>query len=825
MSGPNKYQFQEDVIKCPLCTKHYNIPRILPCLHTFCSDCLAKHIQESLQKAPEDHGDKLNSKTTITSPVRKGTNQNVPHGPNHLKLPNTGAAGPKGPNTKKQLQTTNGAQRSNSNIKGSLEPEAKKGDASPIHQSSSLKTAPSQSGLKSPNENASVTTVGKSKQQHESANNNIGSQGQKSPTVDLITKVPHDGALQQTRVKGFSCPCCKKFATTPKLPTTTPDKWSEMFPENIMIADLVDLHTLKLGTRLCDPCKRNKISSQVNSYCKNCRDALCESCAKTHRGLRSCKNHKVLATSEFAEAINLLKVEEDLCKQHDGKAIEHYCYTHNILCCSQCITENHRKCERVTPVEEIVKTSREKNEIGTLHNAINKYKGYVDLILKDRSSLIKQLENKKSKLMEEFVNVKNHIISQLEKMDKDLKKILDSTHRSETKKIKTETDKFRELLSALVNTNEMLVVADHHGSNSQLIEMIEKIKAECEYYEESMSIFGSRMRIVDYDIALDTSLQQVINRLNQFGRIDVNTTPSKLPPAPKLAATLGLQSATTKMKAVKPKYTLDGKHANEIGEFCARFVEDMQDCWFTGARFLFDGRILLADRTNRKLKLFTSNFQPVQELQLSSKPWDLTQISDKEVAVTLPAECRIQFVSIEASCISQSRSISTDEPCFGVCYADGKILTVTYDGDPPNLKILSLTGKELTYVSVDDDGFALFSKPVYVACNPKADQIFVSDERMGCVVNLKESGELNFNYSALDLGHAAGITLDADGNIYVCGNTSNSVHVLSPSGEKVKVLVTGDSISYPRAVAFEPREMKLLVTQGDKDIVKVYSLA
>lgn len=242
-------------------------------------------------------------------------------------------------------------------------------------------------------------------------------------------------------------------------------------------------------------------------------------------------------------------------------------------------------------------------------------------------------------------------------------------------------------------------------------------------------------------------------------------------------------------------------------------------------RFLPDGRIILADRTNRKLKMFTSNFMPITDLNLSSKPWDVTLVNDKEVAVSLPAECRIQIVSIDGSYLTLTRSISTDEPCFGLCYSDGKFLTVTYDGDPPNLKILSPTGQELTYVCVDDDGFTLFSKPVYVTCTPKVDQIYVADERLGCVVKLKETGELNFSYSALDLGHAAGIALDNGGNIYTCGPSSNSVHVISPSGERVKVLVTGESISYPRAVAYEPREKKLLVTQGDKDVVKVYSLA
>jgi len=630
----------------------------------------------------------------------------------------------------------------------------------------------------------------------------------------------------QTGSKGFPCPCCKKFVTTPQLPKTSPEKWPELFPESNILADLVDLHTLKSGTRECDPCKKSKKSSKVHSYCKNCRDALCEPCATTHKGLRSCKDHKVLATSQFAEAISTLKVEEEFCPLHEGKVIERYCHTHSALCCSQCMAEIHRNCEKTNPLEEAAKKVKESGDEKTLDSALAKYKEHLSVVLKDRTGLIKRLDTKKGKLMDEFIGVKKHIVAQLEKMEKDLKTVLDATHKQETKRIKYEVDKCKELQSAVVNTKESLALAVHHGSNSHIVSTTENVRKECEYYEESLGILGSKLRNVDYDIHLDHSLQQVMKRLDQFGRVDVNTTPAKLPPHPKIvAAALGAQSSSTKGKAVKPTFTLAGKSANEIGEFCARFEEDTQDCWFTGALFLSDGRILLADRTNRKLKLFTSNFNPITELALSSKPWDVTSISDKEIAVSLPAECRIQFVSVDGNYMGLTRSISTDEPCFGVCHTQGKILTVTYDGDPPNMKILSTTGKELTYVCVDDDGFALFSKPVYVTCTNNASQIYVSDERLGCVVSLKETGELNFAYSAMDLGNAAGLALDNEGNIYVCGATTNSVHVVSPNGDRVKVLVTGEHVSYPRAVAFEPKEKKLLVTQGNQEIVKVYSVA
>ena len=46
----NYESFSSDLLNCPICYETFKNPRILPCLHTFCEECLEKHIQnDSMQ--------------------------------------------------------------------------------------------------------------------------------------------------------------------------------------------------------------------------------------------------------------------------------------------------------------------------------------------------------------------------------------------------------------------------------------------------------------------------------------------------------------------------------------------------------------------------------------------------------------------------------------------------------------------------------------------------------------------------------------------------------------------------------------------------------
>ena len=42
-------EFLEEILKCPICKCQIKDPRILPCYHSFCLNCLRQHIENGLQ--------------------------------------------------------------------------------------------------------------------------------------------------------------------------------------------------------------------------------------------------------------------------------------------------------------------------------------------------------------------------------------------------------------------------------------------------------------------------------------------------------------------------------------------------------------------------------------------------------------------------------------------------------------------------------------------------------------------------------------------------------------------------------------------------------
>ena len=104
--------------------------------------------------------------------------------------------------------------------------------------------------------------------------------------------------------------------------------------------------------------------------------------------------------------------------------------------------------------------------------------------------------------------------------------------------------------------------------------------------------------------------------------------------------------------------------------------------------------------------------------------------------------------------------------------------------------------------------------------------MFISYSMAGTVVCCLTNGKIVFQYKDTDLKTPSDLSVDDDGNIFVCGTSSNTVHVLTSAGKKHKTLLSSkDGISDPTTVSFRPSDETLVVCCRDNDKIFIYKVS
>ena len=259
-----------------------------------------------------------------------------------------------------------------------------------------------------------------------------------------------------------------------------------------------------------------------------------------------------------------------------------------------------------------------------------------------------------------------------------------------------------------------------------------------------------------------------------------------------------------------------------VGQFNVRLPEDSHVCGLKGATFLQDGRIILADYDNQSVKLFDSKLYRGDHLRLSSGPWDVAVTGKKEVAVTLPFESKIQFVSISET-IKATRAIKMEMDCYGLVCRDQELIVVCNDYlIGPAVQVVSLTGRVKQTIDTDRNGSRILSDPYYLTVTQTGKLIYVADKDR--IVCMDRHGNVASVYQDTSLCSTRGIDMDNEGNLYVCGYMSNNVYQITMHGIDFRCLMNKEEVYDPWSVKFNENNGTIMITCDASDTIKVFSL-
>ncbi|KAH3738371.1 hypothetical protein DPMN_045005 [Dreissena polymorpha] len=106
---------------------------------------------------------------------------------------------------------------------------------------------------------------------------------------------------------------------------------------------------------LCSACEDKKLEISADNICGSCVKFYCQSCIHLHRQLFT--NHSTHGRGNMKKWPVAKTVEDFLlkCDVHKEENLAMFCKDHCKLCCNNCAFLNHRQCQTVMILSDLVK--------------------------------------------------------------------------------------------------------------------------------------------------------------------------------------------------------------------------------------------------------------------------------------------------------------------------------------------------------------------------------------------------------------------------------------------------------------------------------------
>ena len=196
----------------------------------------------------------------------------------------------------------------------------------------------------------------------------------------------------------------------------------------------------------CDPCNRGDENSPATKWCLDCEDALCIVCVKAHKVSKASMSHHVIDIEAISTLSGEVLTTQEKCSRHPDFIMDFFCNQHHLICCRNCMSEEHRSCDQVMPLEMASSNARTsslfhdisegmKDVHVTLKTSVQnrqqnrdrmkiEEKTIVRQISAFKASLIKKLDELENSTILEMYTASRDSICQMEREESELKKSL-----------------------------------------------------------------------------------------------------------------------------------------------------------------------------------------------------------------------------------------------------------------------------------------------------------------------------------------------------------------------------------------------------------------
>lgn len=126
-------------------------------------------------------------------------------------------------------------------------------------------------------------------------------------------------------------------------------------------------------------CQRLNEDVKAESWCSNCSEHVCQSCARAHESMSP--PHKVVPNKEKQQlSPSLLKLSKN-CENHPDQKIVLFCGQHDQVICDSCVPVSHQYCKSITSIEKAARDVKDGTAFANLERRLDNLIKVTDNIL------------------------------------------------------------------------------------------------------------------------------------------------------------------------------------------------------------------------------------------------------------------------------------------------------------------------------------------------------------------------------------------------------------------------------------------------------------
>ena len=265
----------------------------------------------------------------------------------------------------------------------------------------------------------------------------------------------------------------------------------------------------------------------------------------------------------------------------------------------------------------------------------------------------------------------------------------------------------------------------------------------------------------------------------------------------------------------------------KAGSYNVKLKDDSTNCWITGIAITKDGRRLLADNYNNKLKVLSRDMKFLSSLSLSDGLRDIAVISDQEAVVTTSNKSLV-ILSIPSNQIYTKTTTTLSFDVWGITKFKDKLAITSVSPRPCAVKLIDHTGRVYWSVSSDQQVRSLFHWPYYLNHSEGTSNITVTDGGNNTMTLLDGDTGAVISRRQVTGKSPYGVTTDTTGNVYVCYDATSEISVMSADFCEDRILLSKKNglRGSPQAIGYDGTTHCLVVSYfGGANNIDCYKLS